>query len=114
MLKGIDISEAVEYVSTSDTGDSKTKFYIGNISNRDKLKIFTGAMNADGSMSQEKLQDRTFDILKAGIKKIVNLGGKDYSVITDDILNSLQFPVLVELTGKVMECNFLGEAEAKN
>lgn len=114
MLKGIDISETVEFVSNSDTGEDKTKFYIGNISNRDKLKIFTGAMNPDGSMNQEKLQDKTFDILKAGIKKITNLGGKDYTEITDDVLNTLQFSVMVELTGKILECNFLGEAETKN
>jgi hypothetical protein len=114
MLRGIDTQETVEFVSSSDTGENKTKFYIGNISNRDKLKIFTGAMNPDGSMNQEKLQDKTFDILKAGVKKITNLGGKDYTEITDDVLNSLLFPVMVELTGKILEFNFLGGAEAKN
>ena len=114
MLKGIDITETIVYTSTNDTGEEKTKFYIGNVSNRDKLKIFSEAINADGTMNQAKLQDKTFDIIKAGIKKIVNLGGKDYSTITDEIIDSLQLTVVVELMSKIIEFNFAGATEIKN
>ena len=114
MLKGIDTNEIVEFVSASDKEENKTKFCIGNITNRDKLRIFTDAMNSDGSMNQDKLQSKTFDILKAGIKKIVNLGGKDYDKITDEVLNLIPFTAIVELTGEVLKVNFLGEAEVKN
>ena len=57
---------------------------------------------------------KVFDIVLAGLKKIKNLDGKDYDVITKDTLNMLPFSVITELIGKILEFNQLGTAERKN
>ncbi len=113
-MLGIDAKETVEFSSTKDTGDIKTIFTLGSLTNRDKLKIFGGSMNEKGKFDVTKFQDKILDILKVGVKRIKNLGGKDYDGITEEVLEFIPFNVLMELFHKVMEQNFLGEQEAKN
>ncbi len=115
MLKGIDINEKIEFVSESDKGDNPTVFLLGNISNRDKLKLFSGAIDAKtGQIDLAKIQDKTLDILQAGLKGIKNLGGKDISEITADVVDLIPFNVAIEIVGKILEFNFASEGETKN
>jgi hypothetical protein len=114
MLKGIDVNETVDFVSASDTGEDKTIFVIGNILHEDKLKIFSNAVKADGTIDLSGATDKAFDIVIAGLKKIKNLNGKDYSTISKDTLNLLPFSVITEILGKILEFNQLGEVERKN
>jgi hypothetical protein len=114
MLKGIDITETVDFVSASDTGEDKTIFVIGNILHEDKLKIFSGAVKQDGVVDMSGATDKAFDIVIAGLKKIKNLNGKDYDTITKETLNLLPFPIITEVLGKILKFNQLGEVERKN
>ena len=114
MLKGIDIKEVVEFVSTQDVSGNPTKFLICNLSNRKKLSLFAGSMDKDGNMDMSKVQDKTFDILLAGLKAVKNLNGKDYEPVTEDVLDRLSLPVLTEVLNKILQFNFMSESEAKN
>lgn len=113
MLQGIDVNEKVEYSLKADT-ENPTIFLLGNFTNRDKLKLFANAVDKDGQLDISKLQDKLFDIVKVGIKGVKNLGGKDYDVITDDVLDMLSVNAIVELGQKVLEINFASEEERKN
>jgi hypothetical protein len=114
MLRGIDINEVVEYVSKDDKGDNPTRFYIGNISNRAKLELFKTAMDSQGNINIAKLADKMVDIFKAGVKRISNLNGVDYSSVTDEVAEMIPFPVVLEVVDRVMNMNFLGAQEEKN
>jgi hypothetical protein len=114
MLKGIDIKEIIEFVSPSDTGDNPTKFYIGNISAREKIGVFSDAIDKEGNIDLSKMQSKSVDIFKAGIKEIKNLNGVDYKEITEDVANCVPFAVLIEVVGKIIEYNFTTGQETKN
>lgn len=114
MLKGINVNETVEFISQKDKGNNPTIFLIGNILHSDKSKLLAGAIDKTGIIDISKLQDRMLDIVRAGLKGIKNLDGKDYSEITPDTLEAIPFDVLVEIMGKVIEFNFLKADEEKN
>lgn len=113
MLKGIDLGETFEYSSQSDMGDQKTIFLIGNITNRDKLRIFGQMASSDGSVKFDKIDDRAIDVLKASIKGVRGFNGKDYEGFPDAVIDTIPFPVLIELVGKVFESNFSMERDAE-
>lgn len=113
-MLGIDSKETVEFTSTKDTGDVKTVFVLGSFTNREKLRVFGGSMNDKGQFDASKFQDKIFDVLKIGVKKIRNLAGKDYDGMAEDLLEVIPFVVLMELFQKIMEINFPSEQEVKN
>jgi hypothetical protein len=113
-MLGIDAKETVEFVSTKDTGDVKTVFTLGSFTNRDKLKIGMGSMDASGKFDLNKFQEKIFDVLKVGVKGIKNLAGKDYPDMTEELLEVIPFDALMEVFQKIMELNFPSEAETKN
>ena len=113
-MLGIDAKETVEFVSTKDTGEVKTIFTLGCFTNRDKLKVFGGSMNEKGQFDASKFQDKIFDVLRVGVRKIKNLAGKDYEGMTEELIDAVPFDVLMELFQKIMELNFPSEAETKN
>jgi len=114
MLKGISINETVHYVSSQDTGEPKTIFVIGNISHEDKIKLFSDAASADGTIDVSKATGKVFDIVLAGLRKVQNLDGKDYNTIDKSVLEVIPFSVLTEILGKIVEFNQVGEVERKN
>lgn len=114
MLKGIDIQETKEYISQLDTGEQKTVFLIGNLTNRDKLRLFSNATNLEGVFDMRLVQDKSYDLVKAGLKGIRNLKGQDYDVITDAVIEQIPFQVFVEVVGKILEYNFSVEGIEKN
>ncbi len=114
-MKGIDINEIVEFVSAADKAEENpTKFLLGNISNKDKMKLFADAMDKEGKIDISKLQDKTLNIVKSSLKRIKNLGGIDYDMITDEAIDKIPFNVLVELAGEILKINFLSIEERKN
>jgi hypothetical protein len=108
MLKGIDINEQIDFVLPEDPDkDNPTIFVIGNIANDKKLSFISGTFDKDGNPNMEKLQDKMFPIIKAGLKGIKGLidsktgEKKDYTVIDDAVLN-------------ILESNIAGGIEIKN
>lgn len=114
MLKGIDVNEVVEFVSSQDKSDNPTVFLIRNITMRSKMSLFKGAIDKQGQVDITVLQERAIDIFKAGIKGIKNLGGKDYDAIDDALIDSIPMVTMIEVVGKILECNFASESETKN
>ena len=99
MLKGIDVNEVKEYISVQDKSDNTTKFLIKNITIKDKMAIFSGALDQSGQFDISKMQDKAVDIFKAGVKEILNLNGVDYKEITDEVINKLSFVIIVNRWG---------------
>ena len=113
MLQGIDNKETIEFVSATDK-ENPTVFLLGNITNRDKLKLFADAIDASGNIDMTKMSGRIFDIAKAGLKGINNLNNCNIVNITDEVLEMIPFNVVMELVNKIIEINFLGSSQAKN
>lgn len=113
MLKGIDINETVEFSSASDVGENKTIFLIGNITNREKLRLFGQMASADGQIKFDRIDEKALDILKVSIKGVKNFNGKDYQGLPDEVLDAIPFGVMLELVTKVFEANFSMEASAE-
>lgn len=113
-MLGIDAKETIEYKSEKDQGGNPTVFVLGSFTNRDKLKIGMGSMDAQGKFDIDKFQDKIFDVLKVGIKSIKNLGGKDYPAMSEELLEAIPFDVLMEVFHKIMAMNFHTEEETKN
>jgi len=113
MLKAIDIGESIRYICKGDEGDNPTVFYLGNISNRDKLRLL-GINWQTGQIESSKMNENLIDLLKCGIKKIENLDGQNYDQVDEKTLEKLPLFILVELVSKLIELNFATEAELKN
>ena len=113
MLVGIDSKETIEFVSQHDKSDPKTVFIIGNISNRDKLKIVGSMASANGTVQVSGIDENSIIMLKASIKGVKNLNGKDYDKFDDDVMDLLPFEVLVELITESMRVGLgsIGELE---
>jgi hypothetical protein len=116
MLKGIAINETVDFVSAQDKDEPKTVFVLGNISHEQKMKLFLGSITlTEGNVDLGNFSgDKIFDILLAGVRSIKNLDGVDIPVVTKEALEKIPFLVLVEVLGKVVEINQVGEVERKN
>lgn len=115
MLKGISINEKVPFISKKDDpNNNPTIFYIGNIPHEKKMEFFGDAINEDGSMNKNKIQERMLDIALVGLKGIKNLNGKDYDKIDSDAINAIEFDVLGEIVVKIFEFNFVSKDEIKN
>lgn len=120
MLIGIDKNEVKEYVSQQDTGDVKTIFLIGNITNRQKMAMIGSIIQPDGKVDGSKLQEKAIDLVKAGVKGIKNFYDPvkkekvDIAAITDEVIDILPLQVLYELAGEVTKCNFAEGNNVKN
>lgn len=121
MLTGVNNDETVEYIVQDEQGkDNPTVFLIGNISNKDKIRLFAGAVDASGSFQIDKVQDKATEIVKSGLRGIRNIvdakTGKavDIAVINDAAIEMIPFVNLLEVMGKIIEFNFISKAEEKN
>ncbi len=120
-LTGLDKEETFEYISRLDKDkNNPTIFLLGVLSSKDKLQFIEDAFTADGNLDVKKLQSKSYDIAKAGLKGIKNLYNKktsEYEHITeisDEVLDRLPVVVVTELAGKIIEINYLAEEEEKN
>jgi hypothetical protein len=114
VLTGIDTKEQVEFIPQSEQGsENPTIFMIGVLTNREKLKIMGDAVTPDGQLDTKKLADKSIDVVRGGLKGIKNFSGQDLiAPVTDAVIDSIPFDVLMEIFSKVMELNFLN-AESK-
>lgn len=119
-LTGIDKDEVREFVSKYDTGEPKTIFELGVITQKDRLKLFREFQGEDKNFDVVKMQEKSYELLKIGLKKIRNLYDKksgkhkDYTEITDDVLDMLPIGVIGELATEITQGNTIQEQEAKN
>ncbi len=120
-LIGLDKEETFEYISRFDKDkNNPTIFLLGVLSGKDKLKFIEDAFTADGNLDIKKLQSKSYDIVKTGLKGIKNLYNKKTGKyehiieITEEILDKLPTIVVTELAGKIIEINYLTEEEEKN
>ena len=120
-LIGINRDEVTEYISEFDK-DKKdpTIFEIGILDNRAKLTLLNGMIDSKGELDIKAFQNKSYEIVKAGLKKIRHLYNKKeqrfeiLAEINDEALNRLSMVVITELAGKIIEMNFLTEQEGKN
>ena len=121
MLKGINIKETVEFISTLDTEEPKTVFLIGNMTAEAKTRIMSGSVTiVDGKPVAKAETGKAYEIVKAGLKGIKNFGDPrsgqsiNIDVITDDILNQIDGAVLFEIGAELIKLNFKAEGARKN
>lgn len=119
-ITGIDKDEVLEFTSKYDDGEPKTIFKIGVLSQKDKLALFKEFQGEDKDLDIVKMQEKSYEVLKRGLKGIKNLYDKksgkhkDYTEITEDIIDKIPMQVLVEVSQKIIESNFVTGQEAKN
>lgn len=120
MLTGIDREETFGFSVAGDQGEKKTIFQIGNLSNREKIKLVGEILNADGTVDLKKIQDRAIDIFIKGVKRVENfIDPKTKAEVTvekvdEAFVDSIPFVVVCEVASKVIEVNFVSEEERKN
>lgn len=112
MLKGIDLTETIDFISATDDPSNPTVFRIGNITQGDGLKLFTSAMTPDGKTDLSKVN--MLEVVKKSLRSIKNWNGYDLSPVPNDVIESIHPMVVLELFGKIMEINFPSGQETKN
>jgi len=116
MITGIDRNERKPFSVVGDAGTPKTVFWIGNLTQRDKISIFGDTVNKEGKVDPMVIQAKSIEIFTKGVKKIDNLTseGSVIEKIDEEVIESIPFDVLMEVVAKVMEINFTSEIERKN
>lgn len=120
-ITGINKDEVKEFVSRFDTGEPKTVFEIGILTQQDKIELFKNVKSAKGDdVDLAKLQEHSAKMIIKGVKKIRNLYDrkegkhKNYTEINYEVVNMLPQGVLGEVAQEVMKQNFVGEETEKN
>jgi len=119
-LIGIDRDEVIEYTSALDKSEPKTVFLLGVLDNKTKIRLLSGAIDSSGNVNPSVLQEKSYEIVKAGLKGIKNLKNKktgeleEIKKIDDAVLDRLPVTIITELAAKILEINFLTEEEEKN
>lgn len=116
MITGIDKNERYPFISAADDGEVKTTFYIGNLTQRDKLALFGQVITKEGNMDAQVIQEKAVDIFLKGVKRIENfpVEGATIDPVDEGTVDKLPFGILVEVVAKVMELNFTTENTRKN
>ncbi len=117
---GIDVKETSDFVSSLETDKERpTVFRVGMLTNRDKVRLFTGVMTQDARIDIKALQERAIDLFIAGCKGISGLRDKTgkeikVDVVDEEAVNLLPYSVLMEVVTEIVTRNFLSEGEKKN
>lgn len=116
MITGIDKNERYPFVSVADEGEKKTTFFIGNLTQREKLALFGQVITREGKMDATVMQEKAVDIFLKGVKRIENFPGPGQMIETvdEEVVDALPFNILIEVVAKVMELNFTSENTRKN
>ena len=104
MLRAISINEVVRFTLPDDK-ESPTVFLIKNITHDKKIELFS---------DPAKMMSNAIPTLIAGLKGIENLDGKNYDVITAEVLELVPFAELPKVMNAVVDFNMLGAVETKN
>jgi len=103
MLKGIDVSQRIEFISKEDKDEPKTVFVLKPLGGGDMLRL-----SANGEMSSDSI----FKMIKESIVEIKNY--KLNTLSKDEMLDSLPPAVIGELLEQVNSINRLTKEETKN
>lgn len=118
-LIAVDKKETAEFISSADTGEQKTKFYIKPFSKRFRLYLSTW-ITRDKAFDHDKMSRNIFTLIKEGLSEIKCVqmpDGKMKNFSGDEIESALEMlpdSILGELFQKVLEFNELTEPERKN
>lgn len=102
MLKGIDVKQRIEFISSKDDSDPKTVFVLKPMSTLDKMQFST--------MLSEDYSKALRFYLKNSIVSISNF----QTLNVDEAIEMLDMDVMDELTKKLNEINNVTESEIKN
>lgn len=108
MIKGIDVSQRIEYVSKNDKEELKTIFIFKPLSAEEMLDFATDSENGQLKLSGQKI----FDFLGKSIVEI-----KNYETVTGsilDILKSMPPFIIAELVQESANINKMTGQDQKN
>lgn len=120
MLQGIDREETFGYSAKRDAGEVKTIFHIGNLTNREKIKLVGEVLTPEGVVDAKKIQDRAIDIFLSTVRRVENWvdpktkAAGTIDKVDEKFIDSIPFLVVCEVAGKAIELNFVSESERKN
>ena len=139
-IRGIDVYEVRDYISKYDKDEPKTIFKLGVLDSRVRAELEDEATSFEVSSpsapeEQSKatlgLNRRNIETVRFGLKGMENFQdakgnpvkfdtislskyGKNYQVVTPQILQMLPFEVIMELAGEIRRDNWMSEQERKN
>jgi len=116
MLTGIDKNEVFAFIPSREQGaENPTTFLIGVLTNRDKVRLMTGSADENGQIDVERLSERAVDIVRASLRGVKNFNGQaEIKEITEDLVESIPFDVLMEVFSRTIELNFMSASAKKN
>lgn len=109
MLKGIDVSQRVEFSSAEDKDEPKTIFVLKPLNALELMEIVSLIDTTGKSLSAEYIAA----LLGKSLVEIKNPDLKDVGEIADFIM-SLSFTILMELVTETNTINKLSDVEVKN
>lgn len=119
-ITGIDKDETYEFTSKYDTGEPKTIFLIGVLTQKERLDFLKAFQGDKEELDASKMQEQSYKVLEKGLKGIKNLYNRktkkheDFNKITEDIIEMLPIGVVAEVAQKIIQENFVQEGEQKN
>lgn len=140
MIKALDLSEQIKYVSKLDKGDSPTTWYLGVLDTRIRKQIEDVSLEyeIDPSAPSSAKAKTSFNIGKSeldfvqfGLKNFDNFvdsagkaiqfktetkisGGRTYHIVADEIIRIIPGDIVRELAAEIKRINSVGEEERKN
>lgn len=140
MIKALDLSEQISYVSKLDKGDNPTTFHLGVLDTRIRKQIEDVALEYefDPSAPASAKAKTSFNIGKSeldfvtfGLKGFDNfvdssgkaikfktetkvVGNMTYHIVADEIIRIIPGDIIKELALEIKRINSIGEEERKN
>lgn len=106
-----------EYEAKADTQTPKMVFILKQPSKKFMMSTSmkcTEIKDGKAVYNHEKAADRCFDYLREGIAEIRNFKGGTVTTVTDEVIEELDFHVIMELFTKIMNSVALKVEERKN
>lgn len=119
MLTAIKRNARKEYIPECEkTSDNPTKFIVRGLTHSEMLEvnsILEVQKESDNKNLKIKNSTQTvMPVVKKGIVEIQNFESKNITEITDDLLETLSFDLIMELFSVIMNETKLSGAEEKN
>lgn len=107
---------AAKLSETSDASYVPTVFWLKNITQDDKLKIWGDLKDSEGVVDEMKAAAKSEAIFIAGIASIENLGDNSEKIeaISKAVFNRFNWKEQQEIVGAISTFNFQGNLEIKN
>lgn len=112
MIAGIGKDQTFDFVSSFDKTEPKTVFTLGNLPARYK-EIFAVRSAEQVQAGAKEMNVSMVDVAIAGIRKI-KTGDEVIEKIDENVINSIPFIILGEISKILIEKAFVSEDEKKN